>query len=410
MRIGVPAFSCASLRQGEALTNIIHKFGHEIGNPLTAIISFATVLERPQAADADSDASNKARSYARMILDESWRITGLSERLVLLLSGRAPVATNCDIEAETRRTLDKITRQKEFAAIDLRLHRPASPITALLDTEQYRVLVGELVRNAFQAVNRSSEKRGGAMAEDPEHNTVSVRIEPGPTQLHLSVINYCATPCPFSLNELFEPFITENKEAKFLGIGLTVAWAIVERMGGSLAVEEEEVESAYRFSTKAMVPILLKEPVKDESAAAVKSFAEPPKSIAPAEETRSFLIIENEAGVASAIEKILSLSLRDQREKVFKVSAGKEALRYLENGERFDVILCDLNLEGTSGRFVYETVLNKWPEQAGRFIFITGDRSKTESQRYLTSTGRPVLYKPFGPKELLQVVQLLLPG
>ena len=51
VRSGKPPFLASELRAGETLSEIGHKFGHEVGNPLTAIISLASIVSRTIPAD-----------------------------------------------------------------------------------------------------------------------------------------------------------------------------------------------------------------------------------------------------------------------------------------------------------------------------------------------------------------------
>ena len=119
LRTGKPPLGRGELRSGELLSEIGHKFGHEVGNPLTAIISLASILGRTIPADKDSiDAlfsgqvtaapaapqTSKAAApndvdrlklvlsrlpdYANSITQEAWRISALTETLVFLLSDR----------------------------------------------------------------------------------------------------------------------------------------------------------------------------------------------------------------------------------------------------------------------------------------------------------------------------------
>ena len=76
----------------------------------------------------------------------------------------------------------------------------------------------------------------------------------------------------------------------------------------------------------------------------------------------------------------------------------------LENDPRINVILCDLNLSGISGRHLYETACVEYPEQAKKFAFLTGDRGRKETHEYLQNSGQGFLYKPFEPDELLNLV------
>ena len=107
--------------------------------------------------------------------------------------------------------------------------------------------------------------------------------------------------------------------------------------------------------------------------------------------------------VASAIEKILKTGFAPMNIN-FKCISGKEALKIIDLQESFDAMLCDLNLAGMSGRHVYEHLLNERPELQSKFIFLTGDKSRKETLSYLESAGRPYIFKPFEPQDLVNIV------
>lgn len=80
----------------------------------------------------------------------------------------------------------------------------------------------------------------------------------------------------------------------------------------------------------------------------------------------------------------------------------------LERGARFDVLLCDLMLAGVTGRKVYETVLERWPEQAPRIVFMSGITTDNARSGILEGIENPMIEKPFRLKVLRQRVAELL--
>src|SRR5262245_24972844 len=98
-RVGKVKLNFTDIRAEELLSHLIHKLGHEIGNPLTSIISLGTILERfsiSAPGRGETLPPEKIASYASSIIDEAWRISSLTEKLVLTLSNRRgnPVASD----------------------------------------------------------------------------------------------------------------------------------------------------------------------------------------------------------------------------------------------------------------------------------------------------------------------------
>ena len=63
-----------------------------------------------------------------------------------------------------------------------------------------------------------------------------------------------------------------------------------------------------------------------------------------------------------------------------------------------------------SGSEMYETVRERWPELAQRFIFITGGACSPEARRFLESPGLAFIHKPFQVAELLELIEMHAAG
>lgn len=247
-RIGRPGFPAAEVRDGEILSQLIHKVGHEIGNPLTAIISLSTILER---FPLDSSSSDKLASYAASIIDEAWRISSLNERLVLLLSSRTGNVAPCDVGPLLTKALSKYksrTKRKNFA-IDMAPLLPGGS-TVIADAEQLVQLFVELLSNAHQGMLYPDEDAGHAM---PSYRC-GVTVTPEDKFVEISVRNRIDGAVPFDLNDLFRPLVTKYEDRKHVGLGLTVAHSIVERLDGTIQVLEQIDENGAAFTVSVRLP------------------------------------------------------------------------------------------------------------------------------------------------------------
>jgi CheY-like chemotaxis protein len=102
------------------------------------------------------------------------------------------------------------------------------------------------------------------------------------------------------------------------------------------------------------------------------------------------MVVDDEPMVASAIRRMLA-----REHDVIPVTSAREAKDRLRNGERFDLILCDLNLPDMSGMDVF---VRAPPEVREKFVFATGGALTEEASEFLKTVKR--LDKPFRLEEL----------
>ncbi len=95
--------------------------------------------------------------------------------------------------------------------------------------------------------------------------------------------------------------------------------------------------------------------------------------------------------------------LRDHEGVV--TAGGSEVLALLAKGEVFDVILCDLTMQGMGGDELYGHVVDVAPAHAERMVFITGGATTPRAQAFIDAVRSPVLRKPFDIGELREVIR-----
>jgi CheY-like chemotaxis protein len=84
----------------------------------------------------------------------------------------------------------------------------------------------------------------------------------------------------------------------------------------------------------------------------------------------------------------------------------REALRRLVvDGERYDVIFCDLMMPHLSGVELFRQVRERRPGLAERFVFITGGITDEKVRSFLASLPNLCLDKPFDRKRLREVTR-----
>jgi two-component system chemotaxis response regulator CheY len=90
-----------------------------------------------------------------------------------------------------------------------------------------------------------------------------------------------------------------------------------------------------------------------------------------------------------------------------KALDGKLALEKMNNN-RFDFILCDVNMPGMDGVTFYHQLKGIGSPYLDKVIFITGDTVDHEIQEFLKSINNPLLNKPFGLDDVKEAIRRLM--
>lgn len=84
---------------------------------------------------------------------------------------------------------------------------------------------------------------------------------------------------------------------------------------------------------------------------------------------------------------------------------GQEAVATLERDPGFDVILCDLNMPGVDGIEVYRAAVQRDPELARRFVFLTGGAYTERACAFLEEHRPRLLEKSCEPSVLIEQLE-----
>jgi CheY-like chemotaxis protein len=115
------------------------------------------------------------------------------------------------------------------------------------------------------------------------------------------------------------------------------------------------------------------------------------------------LIVDDEPSFGQS----LCLLLRRSHELTYTPSA-REAMRWMQEGRRYDVILCDLMMAEMQGGQFHAELSQLSPELARRVIFITGGAYTRASMDFVARMTNPFLTKPFKLEELEKLLGPLL--
>jgi PAS domain S-box-containing protein len=359
-----------------ALGSLLAGVSHELNNPLSVVVARAVLLEE-QGDSVTQAAAVKIRTAA----ERCARIV----RTFLAMARqqppeRGPVAIN-DVVAQA---LDITGYAVRTSIIELALELSADIPLILADADQLHQVMLNLIINAQQSLQ-----------DEPAPRRIRVASEFDATQGVLRVTVADNGPgIPADLRaRVFEPYFTTKPTGVGTGVGLAVSLGIVEAHGGSLTVDCPPDGGALFTIT---LPVGAVESSDGDYVA--------PRNASPGE--RTILVVDDEPEIREALKEILT----GAQHRVVTASSGREALKRIAV-QNYDAILTDIRMPDLDGRALYQEIERRWPRQAGRVVFVTGDTLTSALRAFVCESGRPVIEKPFLPGEVRRIVaELTAPG
>jgi PAS domain S-box-containing protein len=355
---------------------------HEINNPAAfLLLGIELVGRRARAAQASGDVAALAGvdDLLRDLRESTERIVSITRDLRLFATpgGGVPVLVDVGRAIDGALTL---VRAQVLERADLEVHVDASLPPVRVEEGRLSQVVVNLVINAVQAIPKGTGRE-----------VVRVEARTEGTAVRLDVADTGEGIAPEVLERVWTPFFT-TKEGQGTGLGLSISRGIVERAGGSIRVESP---SGLREGARGARFVVTLPAAGAPEESAVASTGRPPSG---ERARRTVLVVEDEQALARALVEQLG-AVHD----VTLVSRGDDAVRILAT-RRFDVVLCDLRMPGLSGEAVYQRVAARDPDQAARFVFMTGVGFGEETKRFLDAVGVAVLEKPFALEDALKAI------
>jgi signal transduction histidine kinase len=208
----------ARLQRSERLAAIGQVAGgvaHELRNPLNVVKTSVYYLLHAKNPTPEKKAEHLQRIEKHVVLADSV-ITALSNFAKLPVPNRAPFA----IEQCIREVLDTTPLPD---SIQLIMDCPPALSPALADRDQLRIVFANLIRNACEAM------------PDSGRLTITARASEGGIEVAIADTGVGMTA--EQLSRIMEPLY--STKARGLGLGLSIARAIVEKNGGSLQATSE---------------------------------------------------------------------------------------------------------------------------------------------------------------------------
>jgi signal transduction histidine kinase len=374
-----------------ALGQVAAGVGHEINNPLAFALMNVTFVRDDlwkiasgHEIDANAPGEPPTPVDAKRLaecLDESLigleRIRGIVRNLQNLSRKSEAERGPLDIE---KLLDDSLVIARNHLARRARVttrYRRVPPVTGS-QGDLGQVFLNLLI-NAAQAIPEG----------DAARNEITVSTHLDGDQVIIEIADTGRGIAPEILPRIFDPFFTTKGIEEGTGLGLAICRRIVADHEGTLTIESEVGQGT-------VCRVCLR-PAGDGAGA---DGAATTTNKAPQASRRGrILVIDDEEMICRVVTQLLG-----RRHEVVVAQDAQAALEVLERDRRFDVVLCDLIMPGTSGEDLFEVLAKRWPELQSRVIFMTGGAFADDVRGFVDATQRPILYKPFTAAQLGDVI------
>jgi signal transduction histidine kinase/DNA-binding NarL/FixJ family response regulator len=201
---------------GELAANI----AHEINNPLTSVLGFASYLAEQVPP------GQPWREELDLIQEEAGRARDIVRDLLHFSRQREFIPQITDLNTVLEQTLAMVKRQGALESIALREEYAAGLAPVEVDVPRIKQVFLNLINNAVYVM----KDNGGSL---------TIRSSAKGDMVQVEVIDTGTGIAPEHMHRIFEPFFTTKPEVSGTGLGLSVSLGIVESHGGAIEVESE---------------------------------------------------------------------------------------------------------------------------------------------------------------------------
>ncbi len=352
-----------------SLGQLISSIAHEINNPLTPIIGYSQRLLIQPGID------EKEKRSLELIHSSAQRVAKIIEKLLSFSRKYKPERTYEDINLLIEQSLE--FREYQLKLENIKIVKDLDPELpkTMVDPHQIQQVFTNIILNAEQAMSESQDHgRLKVGTKIKKNNIIEISFsDDGP-----------GIPKEY-IGKVFDPFFTTKDPGKGTGLGLAVAYGIINEHGGEIHVSSDEGKGTT-FVIE--LPVLGHETVLRRNKE--EDISRTPNTI----KGKRILIVEDEDIIVDMIKSVL-----EEESNIVDIARnGKEALTVIGTNQ-YDIIVCDIKMPHMNGIALYNEIKTMNPDLIQRFIFITGDLS-TETIEFLKETGNEVITKPFKVEKL----------
>jgi signal transduction histidine kinase/CheY-like chemotaxis protein len=370
----------------EAVGQLSGGVAHDFNNILTVIRGSASML-----VDSLPEGSEE-RSDAELIVEATARAETLTRQLLTFGRRQAWQPSAVSVNEIIRRN-DGIIHRLLGERVDVRLALEADLPPVWVDEAQLEQVLMNLAVNARDAMAEGGRLDIVTGLYEVEDETADLGAPAGASFVRLEVRDSGVGMDQSTLARAFEPFFSTKPRESSSGLGLSVAYGIVERAGGKISVTSQPGGGT---TVRIDLPASAEAPVVQPRAAG----SLPHASLA---RDRAVLLVEDEPMVRS----LAARTLRSRGYEVVEAEDGQAGLQALESrAGGVDIVVSDVVMPRMTGTELAQTIADRWPNVP--VLLMTGYADDMSLLGQRGPEAPPLLSKPFTPSQLAREVQRAL--
>jgi signal transduction histidine kinase/CheY-like chemotaxis protein len=362
----------------QAKNTFLSSTSHELRTPLNAVLGFAQLLQL-------SDLSQEDREAVERILAAGHHLLALINELIDIArieSGEFSLSVEpVEVQPVVEETCQLMAPLAADRSIAISEPSPSPGLAVKADRQRLRQILVNLLSNAIK-YNRAN-------------GTVTITCQANsPDQASLTVTDTGPGVSTADLERIFDPFErlgADQSAIEGTGIGLPLARAFAEAMGGHLTAASVPGEGTTFTITLPRAPDVARAPAYDEGVPVPRTAPDD-----PAGEGIHILYIEDNPANIEVVTRFLKTRPSMRLQSVTSGQAGLESA----TREIPDLILLDLHLPGLHGDEVLRRLRDK-PATAGIPVAVlSAEAAPTVIRRMRASGVIAYLTKPLDLAEL----------
>jgi len=370
----------ASLRQSqkmEAVGQLTGGVAHDFNNMLAGIIGAIDIMKRRMASNRYDDLER----FMDAASVSAGRAAALTSRLLAFSRRQSLNSKPTDINGLVLSLSDLLRRtMSENISIAIET-KPESPL-ATADANQLESAILNLAINARDAMpNGGRLTIETAVADlDEAHCKAHPGISPG-RYVVIAVSDTGVGMTKELMEKVFDPFFTTKPIGQGTGLGLSMVYGFAQQSNGQVCIHSTPGEGT---SVKIYLPA-----AEDQQPQVAELVEAPPQGAG-----QCVLLVEDDPSVRLLIGELLA----ELGYRTIEASDPQAAIKQLEGGRAFDLMISDVGLPGMNGRQLAEIARQHHPTV--RILFVTGYAENAAIRAGYLDTNMAMIGKPFRLEEL----------
>ncbi len=365
----------------EALGTLAGGIAHDFNNLLLGVQGRSSLMAM------DIDGAHPHHEHIRAIDEYIRSATSLTKQLLGMARGGKYEIHPIDISALVTDSAAMFGRTRK--EIQIRTLTPPSPVVVEVDRGQIEQVLLNLYINAWQAMPDGGDLilQTGVVDLDMDDCT-PYNVSPG-RYAKVTVTDNGIGMDEHVRRKIFDPFFTTKEKSRGTGLGLALAYGIINNHGGFITVYSE---SGHGTTFNVHLPL------SDE---AIHQVTAAEKKIVTGSET--ILLVDDEQMILDVGQAMLQkLGYR-----VISAKGGTAAIDLLQHrAETIDLVILDLIMPGMDGRTTYERIRELRPGIS--VIVASGYTIDGEAAEIMQRGCKGFIQKPFNVAELSSMVRTVM--